>query len=113
MPGASVTSADSAYGDTFIGVYVLNGITYAYTTTVPGFSDPITNVGTLSISAPGATAISGAPATTSSTTAPSQASGAASVGINAGTYGVVTNNGTVSVAARAARRCNDGEFGSL
>ena len=93
---------------------MLNGITYAYTTTVPGFYNPITNVGTLSISAPGATAISGAQGDDIVNNGTVQASGAASVGINASTYGVVTNNGTVGVTGAGSTAVQmTGSFGSL
>jgi hypothetical protein len=64
----NVTSANSIYGSTAIGVFVQNGVTSAFTTTVPGIYNPITNNGALSTGTAGTTVLHPR-ATTSSTTA--------------------------------------------
>lgn len=105
VPGASVTSANSIYGNEAIGVYVLNGVTYAYTTTIPGLYTPVTNSANLSFTAPGALGIasnSGVASTTSGddvvNTGTVTMTGANSIGISGGTYAVVTNAGTIGVS---------------
>ena len=89
VPGTSgtyVTSANSVYGNTVIGVYVgPGGVVTAFLTNIPGsFYNPITNTGTLTVSAPGAAAISvaGDDVMNSGTVL---ATGANGVGITSGT----------------------------
>jgi len=115
VPGASVTSANSVYGNKVIGVYVLNGVTSAYVTTIPGaFYNPITNNGSLSSVAAGAVLLSGIEGDDIVNNGTVTATGAGAVGINPNTYGVVTNNGTVSVTgAGSTALMMSGSFGSL
>jgi subtilase-type serine protease len=114
VPGASTTSGNSIYGNTAIGVYVLNGITYSYTVTVPGIYNPITNNGALSSAAAGAVLLSGTQGDDIVNNGTVSAAGAGSVGINPNTYGVVTNNGTVSASGAGASAVQmSGSFGSL
>jgi subtilase-type serine protease len=98
VPGASVTSANSIYGNEAIGVYVLNGVTYAYTTTIPGIYTPITNSANLSFTAPNALGITSASGDDVVNTGTVTMTGAGSIGISGGTYGVVTNTGTIDVS---------------
>ncbi len=115
VPGASVTSANSVYGNTVIGVYVLNGVTTAYVTTIPGaFYNPITNNGALSSAAAGAVVLSGVEGDDIVNNGTVTATGAGAVGINPNTYGVVTNNGTVGVTgAGSSAVMMSGSFSSL
>lgn len=113
VAGATTVSANSIYGNTAIGVYVLDGVTYSFTVAVPGIYDPITNAGALTASAAGAAAISasGDDIVNSGTIT---ASGAGSMGISSGTYGVVTNSGTVTATgAGSSAVVMGGQFGTL
>jgi subtilase-type serine protease len=114
VPGASTTSANSIYGSTAIGVYTLNGVTYAFTTTVPGIYNPITNNGTLSSGTAGATLIAGIQGDDIVNNGTVTTTGAGSVGLNINTYGVATNNGTVSASgAGSSGVLMSGSFSSL
>lgn len=113
VAGASTVSGNSIYGNTAIGVYVLNGVTYSFTVAVPGIYNPITNSGSLTAGTAGATAISsnGDDIANSGTIT---ASGAGSTGISSGTYGVVTNTGTVAATgAGSTAVLMTGQFGTL
>ncbi len=114
VPGASVTSANSIYGSTAIGVYVQNGVTSAFITTVPGIYNPITNNGALSTATAGTTALQGIQGDDIVNNGTVTTTGAGSVGININTYGVVTNNGTVAVSgAGSTGVLMSGSFSSL
>ncbi|WP_421995841.1 autotransporter outer membrane beta-barrel domain-containing protein [Reyranella sp.] len=114
VPGASTTSANSIYGSTAIGVYTLNGVTYAFTTTVPGIYNPITNNASLTSAAAGAVALSGIEGDDIVNNGTVAMSGPASVGININTYGTVTNNGTVGVTGAGSSAVQlSGSFSSL
>ena len=114
VPGASVTSANSIYGSTAIGVYVQNGVTSAFITTVPGLYNPITNNGALSTGTAGTTALQGIQGDDIVNNGTVTTTGAGSVGININTYGVVTNNGTVAVSgAGSTGVLISGSFSSL
>lgn len=114
VPGASTTSANSIYGSTAIGVYVLNGVTSAFITTIPGIYNPITNNGTLSTGTAGAVALRGIQGDDIVNNGTVTTTGAGSVGININTYGVVTNNGTVAVSgAGSTGVLMSGSFSSL
>jgi subtilase-type serine protease len=114
VPGASVTSANSVYGNTVIGVYVVGGVTKAYLTTIPGaFYNPVTNTGALTVSAPNAAAISvaGDDVMNSGTIL---ATGTNGVGITSGTYGAITNTGAISVTGAGGTAVQmTGSFGTL
>jgi subtilase-type serine protease len=119
VPGAPgttyVTSANSVYGNTVIGVYVgPGGVVTAFLTNIPGsFYNPVTNTGTLTASAPGAAAISvaGDDVMNSGTI---QATGTNSVGITSGTYGAITNTGTISATGAGSTAVQmTGSFGTL
>ncbi|MGZ5911117.1 MAG: autotransporter domain-containing protein, partial [Reyranella sp.] len=114
VQGASVTSANSIYGDTAIGVFVQGTTTYAFTTTVPGIYNPITNNGALSTGTAGTTAIAGIQGDDIVNNGTITTTGAGSVGININTYGVVTNSGTVAVSgAGSTGVLMSGSFSSL
>src|SRR5215207_1743262 len=114
VPGASVTSANSIYGSTAIGVYVQNGVTRAFITTVPGIYNPITNNGALSTGTAGATALQGIQGDDIVNNGTVTTTGAGSVGVNINTYGVVTNSGTVAVSgAGSTGVLMSGSFSSL
>ena len=116
LPGnsSSTTSANSIYGSTAIGVYTLNGVTYAFTTTVPGIYNPITNNATLSSGTAGATLIAGIQGDDIVNNGTVTTTGAGSVGLNINTYGVATNNGTVNASgAGSSGVLMSGSFSSL
>ena len=114
VPGASVTSANSMYGSTAIGVFVQNGVTSAFITTVPGIYNPITNNGALSTGTAGTTALQGIQGDDIVNNGTVTTTGAGSVGININTYGVVTNSGTVAVSgAGSTGVLMSGSFSSL
>jgi subtilase-type serine protease len=98
VPGASVTSANSIYGDEAIGVYVLNGVTYAYTTRIAGIYTPISNSANLSFTAASALGITAANGDDIVNSGTVTMTGANSIGISGGTYAVVSNTGTISVS---------------
>jgi hypothetical protein len=78
VPGASLTSANSVYQGTVIGLYTgTDGATNGYIVNVPGIYDPIRNSGTLTIGGNDTPAIAAVAATTSSMTARSSPPGAA------------------------------------
>lgn len=77
---------------------MLNGVTYAYTTTIPGIYNPDSNAATLSFTAPNALGIASADGDDIVNTGSITMTGANSIGITGGTYGVVTNTGTISVS---------------
>ncbi|CAN5819163.1 autotransporter outer membrane beta-barrel domain-containing protein [soil metagenome] len=109
----SVTSGNSIYGNTAIGVYTLNGVTSNYIVNVPGIYNPITNNGTLTIATPGAAAISsnGDDIVNNGSII---ASATSSIGISSGTYGVITNNGTIGASGSSATAVQmTGTFGTL
>ena len=114
MPGASVTSANSIYGSTAIGVFVQNGVTRAFITTVPGIYNPITNNGALSTGTAGTTALQGIQGDDIVNNGTVTTTGVGSVAININTYGVVTNTGTVAVSgAGSTGVLMSGSFSSL
>ena len=109
-----MTSANSIYGSTAIGVFVQNGVTSAFITNVPGIYNPITNNGTLSTSTAGTTALPGIQGDDIVNNGTVTTTGAGSVGININTYGVVTNSGTVGVSgAGSTGVLMSGSFSSL
>jgi uncharacterized protein with beta-barrel porin domain len=111
----NVTSANSVYGNTVIGVYVAGGITTAYVTTIPGtFYNPITNNGALSSGTAGAVVLSGTQGDDIVNNGSITTTGAGSVGINPNTYGAVTNNGTISASGTGSSAVlMSGTFGTL
>lgn len=113
VPGADATSANSIYQNKLIGVYVEGGVTRAFVTTIPGIYDPVTNTTNLTVSVPGAAAITGAGDDVANSGS-ILATGAGSQGINSGTYGVVTNTGSVTATgAGATAVLMGGSFGTL
>ena len=113
VPGASVTSANSIYQDKLIGVYVVDGVTRAYVTTVPGIYDPVTNTTNLTASMAGSAAITGAGDDVANSGS-ILATGDGSQGINSGTYGVVTNTGSIAATgAGGTAVLMAGKFGTL
>lgn len=114
VPGAGTTSANSIYGNTAIGVYVQNGVTRAFTTTIPGIYNPITNNGALSTGTAGAVALQGIQGDDIVNNGTVTTTGVGSTAINVNTYGVVTNSGTVAVSgAGSSGVLMSGSFSSL
>jgi len=116
VPGGTLTSANSVYGDTVIGVYVdpSDGKTKSYYVTVPGLYDPISNSTTLTTTTPNTPAITGAQGDDVVNSGTIKTSGANSAGVSSDTYGVVTNSGTISVTgAGSAGVLMNGTFGTL
>jgi subtilase-type serine protease len=114
----NVTSANSIYGSNAIGVFVQNTpngpVTLAFTTTVPGIYNPITNNGVLSTGTAGTTAIAGIEGDDIVNNGTISTTGAGSVAVNINTYGVATNNGTVTVSgAGSTGVLMSGSFSSL
>jgi uncharacterized protein with beta-barrel porin domain len=115
VPGAVLTSANSMYGSTALGIYVdQTGGVHGYTVDVPGIYDPIRNTGLLVADRMNAVAIAGAPGDDVVNTGTILAIAAGGIGVSSDTYGVVTNSGAVSATgtAAAAVRMN-GAFGTL
>ena len=111
----ALTSANSIYQDTAIGIFVdANNITRAYVAHVPGLYNPITNTGTLTTSTPGSAAISAVNGDDVVNRGTIVAAAANSVGVAAGHYGVITNTGSIGATGpgSAAVQMN-GAFGSL
>jgi len=111
-----LTSANSIYQDTAIGIFVdiKNNLTKAYTAKVPGLYNPIENTGTLTTNTPGAAAISAVNGDDVVNRGTILAAAANSVGVAAGQYGVITNTGLIGATGpgSAAVQMN-GLFGSL
>jgi subtilase-type serine protease len=115
VPGAVVTSANSAYENEIIGVYTnASGLVQGFTTVVPGIYTPLENSGTIVTSAPGAAGLTAVPGEDVLNTGLITTSGARSPGIVADTFGVVTNQGEVSVSgAGSAAVAMNGAEGTL
>ena len=113
VPGADVTSANSTYGGTVIGVYVEGGVTKSYTVNVPGLYNPVTNSANLMSSVAGALAINGAGDDVINNGS-IRMTGSNAIGISNGTYGVVTNYGTIGVTGAGGIAVQmTGDFSSL
>jgi outer membrane autotransporter protein len=97
IPGATLVSSNSAYGDTVVGIYLLPGSTApnGYVATIPGIYDPIRNAGALTSSVSNAAVLSGRKGDDIVNSGSIQVSGAGGIGIRGETYGVLTNSGTV------------------
>ncbi|WP_198666170.1 autotransporter outer membrane beta-barrel domain-containing protein [Tropicimonas sp. IMCC34043] len=114
VPG-EVVSANSAYGDKVIGIYILDGVQYGYVATIPGIYNPIRNLTPLVVSSDNATGIvtqpGGDDVVNHSTIL---VEGRSSVGIKGETYGVITNDGTITATGlgSAGVRMN-GTYGTL
>ncbi|WP_295137187.1 autotransporter domain-containing protein [uncultured Reyranella sp.] len=113
VPGADVTSANSTYGGTIIGVYVEGGVTKAYSVNVPGLYNPVTNSVNLVSNIAGAVAINGAGDDVVNNSS-IRMTGSNAIGISNGTYGVVTNYGTIGVTGPGGIAVQmTGDFSSL
>lgn len=107
------TSANSMYGSTAIGVFTVNGVTYSFTTNIPGLYNPVTNSGTLTMAAANTAAIA-SNGDDIVNTGTINATGAGSIGIASGTYGVVTNSNTINATgANSIGVQMNGNFGTL
>ncbi|MFC3639333.1 autotransporter domain-containing protein [Camelimonas fluminis] len=97
IPGATLVSSNSAYGDTVVGIYLLPGSTTpnGFVATIPGIYNPIRNVGALTSSADNAAALSGRKGDDIVNSGSVRVSGNGGIGIRGETYGVLTNSGTV------------------
>ncbi|WP_246504753.1 autotransporter outer membrane beta-barrel domain-containing protein [Microvirga antarctica] len=97
IPGATLVSSNSAYGDKVVGIYLLPGSTTpnGYVATIPGIYNPISNTGALTSSASNAAALSGRKGDDIVNSGTVRVSGRGGIGIRGETYGVLTNSGTV------------------
>lgn len=114
VPGELV-SANSAYGDKVIGIYILNGVQYGYVATIPGIYNPIRNLTPLVVSTNGATGILTRPGgddVVNQSTILVQ--GRSSIGIKGETYGVITNDGTITATGPGSAGVQmNGTYGTL
>lgn len=116
IPGASLVSSNSAYGDTVVGIYLTPGSTTpnGYVATIPGIYNPIRNTGTLTSSATNAAALSGGKGDDIVNSGTVRVSGNGGIGIRGETYGVLTNTGTVvSTGVAGAAVEMHGLYGTL
>ncbi|MBB3769645.1 outer membrane autotransporter protein [Angulomicrobium tetraedrale] len=114
IPGESV-SANSAYGDNVIGIYITNGTVNGYLATLPGIYNPIRNDAPLTVAANGATGIATNPGGDDVINRSSiLVSGANATGIAAETYGVISNKGTITVTGSDSTGVRmNGSYGTL
>lgn len=119
IPG-QIVSANSAYGDKIIGVYLDGGVIYSYLAPMPTvgsvkFYDPITNTSPRFVLGDGETGIDTIPGGDDVINSSSiLVSGANSVGIEGETYGVISNTGTISVTGAGSTGVQmNGTFGTL
>ncbi|WP_156922227.1 autotransporter outer membrane beta-barrel domain-containing protein [Azorhizobium doebereinerae] len=113
IPG-TVVSANSAYGDTVVGI-VVNGAVYGYIATMPGIYNPIRNDTPLVVSASGVAGITANPGGDDVVNTSSiLVSGANSIGIKTDTYGVVNTSGTITANGLASTGVQmNGRFSTL
>jgi len=95
IPGV-VVSANSAYGDHVVGVYVADGMVKGYLATIPGIYNPIRNTGTLTSAVVNGAALSGGKGDDIVNSGSVQVTGEGGIGMRGETYGVLTNSGTVT-----------------
>ncbi|MGU3494923.1 autotransporter domain-containing protein [Xanthobacteraceae bacterium A53D] len=98
IPGATLVSSNSAYGDTVIGIYLLPGSSTpnGFVATIPGIYNPIRNTGTLTFTTDNAAALSGRKGDDIVNSGTVQVTGNGGIGMRGETYGVLTNTGTVT-----------------
>lgn len=116
IPGASLVSSNSAYGDTVVGIYLTPGSTTpnGYVATIAGIYNPIRNTGTLTSGATNAAALSGGKGDDIVNSGTVQMSGNGGVGMRGETYGVLTNTGTVTASGIAGAAAEmHGVYGTL
>ena len=116
IPGASLVSSNSAYGDTVVGIYLLPGSTTpnGYVATIAGIYNPIRNTGTLSSSADNSAALSGGKGDDIVNNGTVQVTGNGGIGMRGETYGVLTNTGTVTSTGIAGAAVDlHGLYGTL
>jgi len=115
IPGR-IVSANSAYGNDIIGVYVEGGKIYSYVAAMPtGFYTPILNEAPLTIAADsdiGIVTESGGDDVINNSSI--LVSGANSIGIAGEEYGVISNTGTITVTGAGSSGISmNGRFGTL
>src|SRR6266851_8673572 len=115
VPRAITTSGNSIYQDTAIGIFVdPDGTTKAFTTTIPGFYNPVTNNGTLAANTAGVAAISALTGDDVVNNGTVLAAGANSLGIASGPYGVIQNRGLIGASGSGSVAVQmDNLFGTL
>lgn len=98
IPGATVVSSNSAYGDQVVGIYLMPGSATpnGYVATLDGIYNPIRNTGTLNFSTDNASALSGTPGDDIVNSGTVNVSGNLGIGMRGDTYSVLTNTGTVT-----------------
>ncbi|MDQ0511631.1 autotransporter outer membrane beta-barrel domain-containing protein [Ancylobacter amanitiformis] len=114
IPG-DVVSANSAYGDNVIGVYIANGTVNGYVATLPGIYNPIRNDAPLNVAGNGAIGIATNPGGDDVINTSSIAiTGSGATGIAAETYGVISNKGTITVTGTDSTGVRmNGRYGTL
>ena len=119
IPG-QIVSANSAYGDKIIGVYLDGGVIYSYVAPMPTvgsvkFYDPITNTSARFVLGDGETGIPTIPGGDDVINSSSiLVSGANSTGIEGETFGVISNTGTITVTGAGSTGVQmKGTFGTL
>ena len=115
IPGAASVSANSAYQNEIIGIYVTpGGAINGYLLTIPGIYTPVQNAGLLVAGTANAVALAGADGDDVVNSGDIRATGVGSVGLRSGAYGVVTNSGSIAATgAGAAGVLLDGAYGTL
>ena len=100
IPGASLVSSNSAYGDKVVGIYLTPGSTTpnGYIATLPGIYNPIRNTGVVDSSATNAAVLSGRKGDDLVNSGVIRVTGNGGLGMRGETYGVLTNTGTISAS---------------
>ena len=119
----TITSANSIYQDTAIGVYVCKsklpnplcgGGSHGYVVSIPGIYNPISNSDDLVFNTHDTVAIAAAAGDDVVNDGTITMAGPRNVGIQGRTYGVITNNGSVAVTGPGSAAVKiKGMFGSL
>ncbi|WP_224406714.1 autotransporter outer membrane beta-barrel domain-containing protein [Afifella sp. IM 167] len=100
IPG-TVVSANSAYGDQIIGIYVDASGINGYLATIAGIYNPIRNTGPLTFTGDNAAALSGLKGDDIINSGTIQVSGTGGIGMRGETYGVLSNTGTIEATGIA------------
>ncbi len=114
VPGATSTSVNSIHQNKVIGVYTDADGVHGFVVEVPGIYNPIHNLGTLKIDAPGAAAISAGVGDDVVNDGVIRAKGIKNVGVASDTYGVIYNNGLIAARGSGSAAVDmGGDFGTL
>ena len=115
VPGSTTTSANSAYGDKVIGVYLDGGsAVHGYVVSIPGIYNPIRNVTDLVVDTAGTVGLSGTPGDDIINDGSVLALAGGSVGIRGDTWGVVNNYGELNALGLGSAAVEmQGSYGTL